>query len=122
MKRYSKYEDPVTISGYQFIGGGIFMILVGLVFGGTVQISDGKRLAVLLYLALLSAIAYSVWGILLKYNPVSKVTVFSFMIPVFGVLLSGLLLSESSNVSPLNLVITLVLVSTGIVLLNYRKE
>lgn len=122
MKRYSKYEDPVTISGYQFIGGGIFMILVGLVFGGTVQISDGKSLAVLLYLALLSAIAYSVWGILLKYNPVSKVTVFSFMIPVFGVLLSGLLLSESSNVSPLNLVITLVLVSTGIVLLNYRKE
>lgn len=122
MKRYSKYEDPVTISGYQFIGGGIFMILLGLVLGGTVQISDGKSLAVLLYLALLSAIAYSVWGILLKYNPISKVTVFSFMIPVFGVLLSGLLLSESSNVSPLNLIITMVLVSTGIVLLNYRKE
>ncbi len=122
IKRYSKDEDPVVISGYQFIMGGLFMVVVGLIFGGVVTVSSGKALAVLTYLSLLSALAYSLWGILLKHNPVSRVTVFSFMIPVFGVLLSNLLLTESSNVSPLNLIFTIILVCTGIILLNYNKE
>lgn len=122
MKHYSKYEDPVILSGYQFILGGTFMIAVGLVAGGVVTFTSWAAIGVIVYLAFLSAIAYSLWGILLKYNPVSKVTIYSFMIPVFGVLLSKLMLTETSNVSPLNLVITLVLVCAGIFMLNYSKE
>lgn len=122
MKNYSKKENPVVISGYQFILGGIALIIVGFLFGGRIVVTSAKAAAVLLYLALLSAIAYSVWGILLKYNKVSRVTIYTFMTPVFGVLLSNLMLSEKSNVSPLNLVITLVLVCSGIILLNYKKE
>ena len=123
IKRFSKNEDPVTISGYQFILGGIVMIIIGLAFGGKIAVNDLKSLAVLLYLALLSALAYSLWGILLKYNPVSKVTVYNFMTPVFGVLLSKMILtSEASNVEPINLIVTLVLICTGIIMLNYKKE
>ena len=33
MKKYSKDENPVVISGYQFIMGGIAMVLIGIVFG-----------------------------------------------------------------------------------------
>ncbi|MBQ7793479.1 MAG: DMT family transporter [Clostridia bacterium] len=122
IKRYSQYEDPVVISGYQFIIGGIVMIVMGLLMGGRVQFLEMNAVLVLLYLAFLSAAAYSIWGILLKYNPVSRVTIFSFMTPVFGVLLSTLMLTEASNVPPINLVITLILVSTGIFILNYKKE
>lgn len=122
MKRYSKDEDPVILSGYQFVMGGLFMVLVGLILGGKVAVSSGAGLGVLVYLSFLSAVAYALWGILLKHNPVSRVTIFSFMIPVFGVLLSQLLLTEQSNVSPLNLLITLVLVCAGILILNVKKE
>ena len=122
MKIFSKYEDPVVISGYQFVMGGIFMIIIGLVFGGTITISSLQAVGVMAYLALLSAVAYSLWGILLKHNPVSKVSIFSFMIPVMGVILSELMLTESSNVSPLNLIFTIILVSGGIILLNYKKQ
>jgi drug/metabolite transporter (DMT)-like permease len=122
IKKYSAHEDPVTISGYQFIVGGFFMIIIGLVFGGTVDFSNLFSILDLIYLALLSAVAYSLWGILLKHNPVSKVTVFNFTTPVFGVLLTMLFLpGESSSVNPINLVVTLILISTGILLLNYRK-
>ena len=121
IKRFSKYEDPVTISGYQFIWGGAFMIIIGLAFGGKVDLSSGKGVLVLIYLSFLSAIAYSVWGILLKYNPVSKVTVFSFTTPVFGVLLTMLMLDEESKVSPINLVLALLLVCSGILILNYQR-
>lgn len=121
IKRFSKYEDPVTISGYQFIWGGAFMIMIGFAFGGRIDLGSGKGILVLVYLSFLSAIAYSVWGILLKYNPVSKVTVFSFTTPVFGVLLTMLLIDENSNVSPINLVLALLLVCAGILILNYQK-
>ena len=33
MKKYSKDENPV-VDGYQFIMGGIAMVLIGIVFGG----------------------------------------------------------------------------------------
>ncbi len=123
MKKYSAKEDPVTISGYQFVFGGLFMIAVGLIAGGKITLDSFGGVADLIYLSLLSAVAYAVWGILLKHNPVSRVSVFSFATPVFGVLLTMLFLpGESSKINPLNLAITLVLISTGILLLNYRKQ
>lgn len=123
IKRYSKFEDPVTLSGYQFIIGGIFMVLVGFIFGGTIDVSSTNAVLVLLYLALLSSVAYSVWGVLLSHNPVSKVTVFSFMIPVFGVFLSSLMLNEQANIPPnINIIVTLILISTGIITLNTKKS
>lgn len=122
IKKYSKYEDPVVISGYQFFAGGIIMILAGLAFGGQISITSAKAFAVLIYLSFLSATAYALWGVLLKYNTVSKVTIYSFCTPVFGVLLSNLMLTEKTNVSPVSLVVTLVLVCLGIIILNYSKE
>lgn len=122
MKKYSKYEDPVVISGYQFFMGGIVMIVTGLLFGGNVVFESFAAFGVLTYLSFLSAIAYALWGVLLKYNPVSKVTIYSFTIPVFGVLLSSLMLNEDSSVTVTNLIITLLLICTGIIILNYKKE
>ncbi|MBO5879518.1 MAG: DMT family transporter [Clostridia bacterium] len=123
IKKYSASENPVVISGYQFIVGGAFMAAVGFIFGGRINFLNLPGILDLVYLALLSAVAYSLWGILLKHNPVSRVTVFNFMTPIFGVLLTLILLpSEDSKVRPLNLVITLVLISLGIFLLNYKRS
>ncbi len=122
IKRFSKYEDPVVISGYQFAIGGSVMIVAGIILGGKVKFDSLAAVGVIFYLALLSAVAYSLWGILLKHNPVSKVTVYSFMIPVFGVLLSNLMLTEKSEVVVINLIIALLLMCSGIILLNYKKS
>ncbi len=121
IKIFSRDEDPVVISGYQFILGGAVMIVVGLMLGGKVDLSDAKGLAILAYLSLLSAIAYALWGVLLKYNAVSRVTIFSFMTPVFGVLLTKLMLPDESNVMLVNLIIALLLVCIGVFMLNHAK-
>ena len=126
MKRFSKHEDPVVISGYQFIIGGSFMVLLGIILGGKITVTSIGAALILFYLACLSAVAYALWGVLLKYNPVSRVSIFAFSTPVFGTLLSELLadfLPEKSNgVAPLNLVLALLLVALGIFLLNYQKQ
>ena len=76
----------------------------------------------LIYLALVSAVAYSLWGMLLKYNPISRVAVFGFMNPVFGVILSAWLLREGAQAfGPISLV-SLVLVCAGIYIVNSREQ
>lgn len=123
IKKHSQYEDPVVISGYQFIIGGIVMVLVGLLSGGRIVLPNMVvAVGVLIYLALLSAAAYSLWGVLLKHNPVSKVSIYNFTTPVFGVILTSIMLTEQSKVEPLMLVVALLLISAGIFILNYKKE
>ena len=122
LKKLSKDYNPVMLSGYQFVIGGIIMIIGGKIAGGSLGRLTGPAIGMLLWLAIVSAVAYSLWGILLKYNPVSKVTIFSFSTPIFGVLLTSLLLTEDSNVAIVNLIIALVLVCLGIFILNYQPK
>ncbi|MDD5797459.1 MAG: hypothetical protein PUD21_02790 [Clostridiaceae bacterium] len=41
---------------------------------------------------MVSAVAYTLWSVLLTYNPVSKVTIFGFVNPLCSVMLSALVL------------------------------
>ena len=93
----------------------------GGVMGGHITKVIPSGIGLLVYLALVSAVAYSLWGILLKYNPVSRVTVFGFMNPVFGVLLSALLLGETDQASGILGLLSLLLVSVGIYVVNSGK-
>jgi drug/metabolite transporter (DMT)-like permease len=118
LRQFSKEDSPVLLSGWQFIIGGIIMILAGLVTGGKLNGGNPMGWLMILYLAFVSAAAYSLWGLLLKYHPVSKVAVFSFSNPVFGVLLSALFLKESLASLGWILPVALVLVSIGIYMVN----
>ena len=121
VKRYSQKESPVVLSGYQFAFGGIIMTIIGLIMGGQISGWCLKSLILMIYLALISAVAYSVWGILLKANPVGKVAVYSFTNPMFSVILSFIFLNESSSFG-LELIIALALVCIGIYMVNKVDE
>lgn len=122
LKRYSKTENPVLLSGWQFVAGGLVMAIMGLLMGGKITKVTATGIAMLFYLACISAVAYSLWGILLKYNPVSRVAVFGFMNPVFGVILSAFLLGEREQASGIKSIIALILVSIGIYITAKVKE
>ena len=98
IKRYGQGSDPVALSGWQFVIGGAVMAVIGYLAGGRLHPQSGAAVAVLLYLAALSATAYSLWAILLKVNPVSRVAVYTFLQPIFGVLLSLLLVDAGADV------------------------
>ncbi|MFZ2295775.1 MAG: DMT family transporter [Polaromonas sp.] len=93
-KKVSQHVDSVVLTGYQLALGGLALLLIGLATGGTLTGFTLKSTALLAYLVVLSSAAFSLWTILLKYNRVSMVTVFNFMIPVFGTMLSALFLDE----------------------------
>ena len=107
-KRYSVDHDPA----------------MGLAMGGRVAPAAGAdpaaAIALLVYLGFISAAAYSLWSATIAANDVSRVAVFGFINPVFGVILSALLLGETSVLSPALAVASLVLVSAGIIIVNRR--
>lgn len=123
IRQFSQRENPVVLSGYQFMLGGAVMIAFGLIFGGRLGGAlEVKNILLLLYLAFLSAAAYTLWGILLKYNDVSAVTVYGFMTPVFGCIFSALFLGESITQNGVRTLIALVLVCIGIIIVNSDKK
>ena len=118
IKTYGRHENPVTLSGYQFTLGGMIMTLVGFFMGGKLHGFTVQSTMLLIYMALISAVAYSLWGILLKHNSVSKVAVYGFMNPVFGVILSAVLLKEQNQAFTIQGLISLILVCIGIYIVN----
>ena len=120
MKKYSTGENPVMLSGWQFFFGGLVMTLIGAICGGNIGIVNAASVMILLYLAFVSAAAYSLWSVLLKYNPVSKVAVFGFMNPVCGVIISNILLKESDSLG-IQAFLALVFVCMGIFAVNKEK-
>lgn len=121
IKIYGKEENPVALSGYQFFVGGLSMAVIGWCLGGNIEVAEVSGVLLLLYMAFISAGAYTIWSLLLKYNPVSKVAVFGFCTPIFGVILSAVLLGEQTGFQ-CKTVAALLLVCIGIIVVNSKKS
>jgi drug/metabolite transporter (DMT)-like permease len=111
-KRLSRNLDPMVMTGWQLAIGGLILTAAGLAMGGRIRGLDLTSGTLLLYLALLSSVAFAVWSLLLKHNPVGMIAAFNFLIPVFGVSLSAVFLGES--MLRWSYLIALILVCAGI--------
>jgi drug/metabolite transporter (DMT)-like permease len=117
-RRLSQDMDATVMTGWQLLLGGLVLTAMGLGSGGHfAQFSVGAG-ALVAYLAAVSAVAFAVWSLLLKHNPVGSVAVFNFEIPIFGTVLAALMLGES--VWELKNLVALVLVCVGIWLVTTR--
>ena len=122
IKRYSAREDPVVLSGWQFILGGALMTAAALLGGGRLEAASRAAWPLMLYLSLLSAVAYTLWSLLLQRHPVSRIVVYSFLNPVFGVLLSALLLGEGKVLNVPRCLLAMGLVCLGVWIVNRPEK
>lgn len=122
VKIFAKHEDTTALCGWQFLCGGILLVIIGLSAGGRITHIDVGAAFMLLYLGFLSACAFTLQGFLLRYNPVSKVAVFKSTNPLFGSVFSALILGETSQLLSWFTLIALVLVCTGIFVINKFGE
>lgn len=77
---------------------------------------------IIFYLAMVSAVAYTLWSVLLAWNDVSKVAIFGFVNPLCSVILSALMLGEVKQAFNIGSLIALILVCTGIYIVNCKKK
>lgn len=118
LKMISHRETPGAITAYQLLFGSILLIAMGLCMGGRVSGFTLVSALLLLYLSVTSMVTFCIWANLLKYNPVSKIAIYGFTIPVFGVMLSAIFLGEKV-LTPAT-ALALLLVSAGIVVVNRK--
>ena len=118
MKQYSQQEDPVTLSGWQFLLGGLMLAGAGAAFGGRLSPQGSAAWWLLLYLGFLSAAAFTLWGLLLKIHPVSAMSAYKCSIPLFGTLLSAWWLRESAALFRWQVPAALALVVLGVWVIN----
>ena len=122
INRFTQKEDPVQLSGAQFLLGGLLLIGIGLLHGGHSPHGPMSGWFVLIYLACLSAIAYTLWSLLLQSNPVSKISIFNSLIPVLGVFISAFLLHEYAQAFAWTTWVALLFVSGGILFVTIGKD
>ena len=108
------------MTAWQLMIGGALILLVALPMGGGFVIS-AESVLLTLYLAFVSAAAFSLWTALLTYHDAGRILVFNLLIPVFGAAWSFIILGERQIFDPLYLVST-ALICIGIALVNYHKK
>ena len=119
-KKVAVGRNPVKITAFQLMIGGLVLTLIGVICGGSLSFDKIQSVLILLWLAFVSAAAFSIWTALLKHHPASMITVFNLLVPVFGTVLSGVMLGE--NVFRLETLISLILISLGIAVVNLSKN
>ena len=108
--------DPLILTGYQLFLGGSLLLVTGCLQGGSLGQISGKGVLLFAYLVFISAAGFGIWTLLIKYNEVTKISIFNCLTPVFGTLLSGIFLSE--DILKMKNLLALLLVVAGIYLVN----
>ncbi|AWK50693.1 EamA family transporter [Clostridium beijerinckii] len=119
-KKITQTQEPSLVTGFQLFIGGIILTILGWFLGGNLKGFTIGSTLLLIYMALLSSVAFVIWTQLLKYNKVGIISVFNFLIPVFGTLLSSIFLGE--NIFDIKILIALILVCYGIFLVYRVKK
>ncbi|MBW2706151.1 MAG: DMT family transporter, partial [Deltaproteobacteria bacterium] len=121
IKKYLAWQaEPLQVLFFQLLFSAPFLFILSLTFEG--QVVSGFSLLTafsMFYQCIIVAfLSYLAWFVLVSRYPVSLLHAFSFFTPVFGVIFSGVLILGEA-ISP-NLILALIMVSVGMVLVNYK--
>lgn len=120
-KELSNKMDTLVMTCYQMLLGATVMILMSTIFlGGNAVPMTVEIIPLFMHLALISSAGFGMWFVLLNNNPISKVSIYKFQVPIWGTILSALFIPGESLTSAI--VIGLVCVSAGIFLVNSGQK
>ena len=93
-KAVTQHADSFSVSVLNLGVGGLALAVLGFAMGGSLHPQSAAGIPVLLFLAFISGAGYVIWALLMKNNPVSRISVFGLVNPVVNVLLSAVLNGE----------------------------
>lgn len=112
---------PFALTGWQLTIGGALMLAFGypLMEKGAMTFTP-LGWGLLIYAALLSIVAFAIWFSLLKYNKAGEISIYQFVTPLSGAILSVLFIpDERFNAFIIG---ALILVVLGIMAVNYKPK
>ena len=121
-KKAFKTVTPIVLTGVSQIFGGVVLLLVGKVAGGSVAAvipRTGAQFGVFGMIVTASVISYCVWFLTVQKENLSKLFIIKFSEPLFAAVFSWLLLQE--NIFRIEYLIAFLLISGGILVANIKK-
>lgn len=109
---------PVTITGVSQLFGGIILLVIGILLGGSIDFHLHK-IYILFYICVASIISYCTWFTIVKSGELSKLFIIKFAEPVFACIFSALLLGE--NIFKIQYLIAFLLIAAGIYISNNKN-
>ncbi|WP_105301400.1 DMT family transporter [Anaerococcus marasmi] len=119
VRKYGKGMNGYLLTGLQFFVGSIILIIVGRsLSGGWISFTD-KAAILLVYAAFISATAFTIWTLVLQEHSANEFGIYKLFIPLFGSILSVIVLGE---VFTLRLALGMILVLSASLILNMNKK
>ena len=104
--------SPITSTGISQLFGGIVLLTVGLVMGGSVHFRLDASLWIMAYICIASIVSYCIWFGIVKNGELSKLFIIKFAEPVFACIFGALILGE--NIWKIQYLIAFLLISGSI--------
>ncbi len=121
-KKIGSHLHPIIMTTWQMLFGSILLFFVGLGLGGQASelVFTPLSFILLLYLALLSAVAFGLWYYILQFRKIGEISLFKFIVPIAGTILTAIFVPNE----PLLLIhiIGLAFVCVGIIIVNTNKN
>ena len=108
-----------TVTAYQLGIGGVMILVAGMVMHGSIT-ATLMSFGLTLWLAFVSAAAFTLWTALLVRHEAGRILVFNLFIPIFGAAWSFIILGETQITDPLY-ILSAVLIAAGTVMVNFTK-
>lgn len=119
VRKYGQNQNSYFLTGFQFIIGSIILIIIGLTTRNGSLTFTNKGIILLIYSAILSAAAFTIWTMVLRYHSASEFGIYRLFIPIFGSILSIIFLKEQFTVY---LAIGMILVLSSSIVLNLNRD
>lgn len=117
LRKYGKEYNSFSLTASQFILGSIPLILIVIVSHNAKFNFDMTLFFLLLYGAFISATAFCLWTLVLKYNQASEFSIYKLFIPIFGTIFSIIFLKDPLTI---RIILGLVFVLIGSRILNKK--
>ncbi len=112
---------PFFLAGISVVGGLIFFALYNIFDGGNFSVVMNPSLFIVLYLGILTVVAYALYNFAICTLPASKFSPFLFMLPVAAVFFGWFFLGETFNLKQFAACI-LVFIGIYICQINDKKK
>ncbi|MBL7575209.1 Permease of the drug/metabolite transporter (DMT) superfamily [Peptoniphilus asaccharolyticus DSM 20463] len=109
--------NSFVISTFQFCVGCIPLIVIGLMLKQTVWTINIKGILLIIYGGFVSSTAFTLWYMVLKNQSAGEFGIYKLFVPIFGSILSVIILGEDFNI---RLLIGFIMVIIGVLVLNKK--
>ena len=110
VKRMQPQIEVLALAGWQLVAGSLPLLAASVAFeGATPVVWNATFLSMLLFLALVgTALANVLWYWLIRHDDLGRLTMFFFLVPVFGLGIAALLFGEGvSLLEGIGVIVTL---------------